>query len=301
MDAGDIDLADLRAFFMVAETGSFARAALRLETAKSIVSRRLTRLEGQLGAQLLQRTAGGTFLSEAGQSYYENAQVALTQLESAAESLKGAVHDLEGHVRVTVPVFFGAIHLAAVFCDFMRLHPGVELEINACDDKLDIARLGYDLAVRTGHLPDSSLSCRPLWRSPRRLVASADYLAAHPVIRTPEDLVGHRILHYNSLMPQDLWRYHVDGATRVLNVTPYLRSNSGLTLMTAVTAGLGLTVLPGYIVDAHIRDGRVAAVLPEVDWGLSPVNLLIPAGRRATRRVRALVDFLVQRFETRST
>ena len=149
MDTKDIDLADLRAFFQVAETGSFARAAHRLESAKSIVSRRVTRLENQLSAQLLQRTSGGTFLTEAGQTYYEEAHAALSQLEGAADSLKGSVHDLTGAVRVTVPVYFGAIHLARAFCDFMRQHPGVELDINACDDKLDIARMGYDLAVRT--------------------------------------------------------------------------------------------------------------------------------------------------------
>ncbi len=299
MNHAELDLADLRAFFLVAETGSFSRAARRLEQAKSAVSRRVARLESLLSVQLLQRTAAGAVLTEAGQAYYDEACAAVGQLEQAADNLGSVVGELSGIIRVTVPIYFGAHYLAPQFCEFMRLHPTVELDVHFSDEKIDLVRNGVDVAVRIGHLPDSTLVSRTLATSRRMLVASPGYLDSHTPITVPEDLSGHSILHYNSLNPQELWKYHFEGERRQLSITPYLRSNSATMLMTAVSTGRGLTVMPNYITEGYIRNGQAVEVLKTVDWGVSPVNLLLPAGRRASRRVRALVDFLVSHFENR--
>ncbi len=206
------------------------------------------------------------------------------------------VGELSGIIRVTVPIYFGAHYLAPQFCEFMRLHPTVELDVHFSDEKIDLVRNGVDVAVRIGHLPDSTLVSRTLATSRRMLVASPGYLDSHAPITVPEDLSGHSILHYNSLNPQELWKYHFEGERRQLSITPYLRSNSATMLMTAVSTGRGLTVMPNYITEGYIRNGQAVEVLKTVDWGVSPVNLLLPAGRRASRRVRALVDFLTARF-----
>lgn len=299
MQPGGVDLDDLKAFFLVAETGSFARAAQRLESSKSIVSRRVARLENLLAAQLLQRTAQGTHLTEAGQLYYEQARAAVVQLECAAENLAESVHEISGAIRVTVPIYFGAKYLAPVFCDFMQLYPRIDLEVHLSDEKIDIARSGFDIAVRTGHLPDSSLTYRPLCESRRVAVASPEYLRSQPPITKPEDLSQHRILHYNSLHTQDLWRYHLGGAMYQLEITPHLRSNSATMLMTAVCAGIGVTMMPVYVAGQAIQSGTAEEVLKDVDWGMSPISLLTPSGRGTTKRVRTLLDFLALRFNSR--
>ena len=299
VNQADLDLADLRAFFLVAETGSFSRAARRLEQAKSAVSRRVARLESLLAVQLLQRTAAGAILTEAGQSYYDEAYAAVSQLHQAADNLGTVVGEVSGPIRITVPIYFGAIFLAPEFCEFMRLHPTVELEVHLSDEKLDLVRHGFDLAVRIGYLPDSTLVSRTLTTSRRFLVASPEYLESHAPITRPEDLSEHRILHYNSLNPQELWKYHLNGERRQIAITPYFRSNSATMLMTAVATGKGLTVMPNYITESYVRSGQAVQVLKDVDWDVSPVNLLLPAGRRISRRIRALVDFLVSRFNGR--
>ena len=298
-DINSLEFADLRAFFLVAETGSFTRAAQRMEAAKSIVSRRVARLEEALSARLLQRTPTGTVLTEEGQLYYEQAHAAMQQLDSAAEALNSSVQEVAGAIRVTMPIYFGATFLAPVFAAFMAEHPRVELEIQTSDEKVDIAREGFDIAVRTGHLSDSAMIARPLCHSRRTLVASPTYLKTTAAIHKPEDLIGHRILHYSSLYPQELWRYHVGDQIVQLRLTPFLRSNSATVLMAAVTAGQGLTVLPSYVTESAIAAGTAVEVLPEVNWGTSPITLLTPPGRKLTRRVRVLIDFLVARFSSR--
>jgi len=299
-DLNALEFADLQAFFVVAETGSFTRAAHRLEAAKSIVSRRVARLEQALSVSLLQRTSSGAVLTEEGHIYYEQACAAMQQLDRAAESVSGAVRDISGRIRVTIPIYFGVNYLAPLFAEFMELHPGIELDINISDEKVDIVREGFDIAVRTGHLSDSGLIGRLLCHSRRTLVASPAYLERMPPIRRPEDLSHHRILHYSSLYPQELWRYHVGDDTIPLRVTPQLRSNSATTLMVAVTAGQGLTVLPSYVTQSAVGNRQAVEVLPDVNWGVSPITLLTPPGRNTLRRVRALLDFLSSRFQSRT-
>ena len=299
MEQSRIDFDDLQAFFLVAETGSFARAAQRLDSSKSIISRRVARLEATLSALLLQRTARGTRLTEAGQIYYDQARDAMTQLEIAAESVSEIVTDISGAIRITGPVFFGGEYLVPVLTEFATHYPNIELLVDLIDEKVDLISEGYDIAVRVGHLPDSSLTARQLCQSKRVLVASPDYLARMPPIRTPEDLSEHHVLHYNGLVTQDLWRYHVKGEALTIPIRPRLRSNNAYMLMSWVKAGLGLTVLPVYITGVALQSGEVEMVLSDHDWGLTPVSMVLPQGRNTTRRVRTLTDFLVLKFQNR--
>lgn len=297
LEHSHLDLDDLRAFFVVAETGSFARAAQRLDTSKSILSRRVARLEEMLGARLLQRSARGTLLTEPGQIYCNEAKAAVAQLECAAENLSQAVGEVSGPIRLTGPMYFGTEYLTPALCDFSTQYPGIELEVDFSDEKIDITREGFDIAVRTGYLPNSSLSLRRLCSSRRMVVASPAYLASHPRITQPEDLGQHRIVHYNGLNTQDIWRYDRDGHRHNLKVKPCLRSNSGELMMQAVAAGLGVTALPFYVTGAALKAGTVVEILTDWDWGTSPISLLMPPGRGTTRRVKALADFLVTRFQ----
>ena len=296
MEQSRLDLDDLRAFFLVAETGSFARAAQRLDSSKSIVSRRVARLENTLSASLLHRSARGTQLTEAGQSYYEDALAAMTQLECAAENISQSAADISGSIRLTAPVFFGSEYLAPALSQFALQYPRVELQINFSDDKVDLLTDVYDIAIRLGKLDDSSLASRRLCQSKRVVVGSPAYLAGYPPICHPEDLRQHAIVHYNGVNTQEIWRYEVEGEVKTLRITPRFRSNSAAMLMNAARNGLGLTLLPIFVAGRYIQSAEVEIVLPDQDWGLTPVTLLLPQGRAATKRVRSLVDFLVLQF-----
>ncbi|MDI7774490.1 LysR family transcriptional regulator [Asticcacaulis sp. EMRT-3] len=299
MEQVRIDFDDLHAFFRVAETGSFARAAQRLDSSKSLISRRVARLEETLNVQLLQRSSRGAQLTEAGQAYYDEARIAMTQLECAAENASGSTSDISGQIRLTGPVFFGSEYLTPALAEFARLYPEIELCVDFSDEKSDLVRDGYDLAVRIGQLPDSSLIARQLCQSRRVIVGSPSYLAGHPPIMTPEDLSGHVILHYNSVHTQDLWRYRDHEATHHIAIRPHMRSNNAFMLMEAVRADLGLTLLPIYITGRFVQSGEAEIVLNDYDWGTTPVHLLMPPGSSPTRRVRMLVDFLALKFRSK--
>jgi DNA-binding transcriptional LysR family regulator len=303
MEQPSLDLDDLRAFFSVAETGSFARAAQRLLSSKSIVSRRVARLEATLQALLLQRTARGTHLTEAGHTYYEQARTALTQLESAAESLSESVRDISGPIRLSAPLNFGVRYLAPVLAEFIVMYPRVELDVTFEDRNADLPGEGFDLGIRLGELDDSTMIARTLGRSRRTVVASPDYIARHvaehgPIAR-PEDLADCAILHYSSLRTIDLWRYSGPDGGGGLRLRPYQVSNSVSQLMLWVKAGLGVTLLPAYITGEMLQSGEAALVLPDIDWGTTLISALMPQGRGTPRRVRTLVDFLVLKFNNR--
>lgn len=299
MEQSPLDLDDLRAFFNVAETGSFARAAQRLQSSKSIVSRRVSRLETTLNALLLQRTARGTHLTEAGQTYYEQARAALTQLETAAESLSDSVHDLSGPIRITAPLNFGVRYVAPVLAEFVVMYPKIELDVSFEDRMVDLAGEGFDLGIRLGALGDSSMIARTLGRSKRTVVASPDYLARHDAITRPEDLANCAILHYSSSRTIDLWRYESTEGGGTIKVRPRHVSNSATQLMLWAKAGLGVTLLPTYITGEALQSGEAVQILPEVEWGSTLISVLMPQGRSAPRRIRTLVDFLVLKFNNR--
>ena len=299
MEQSRVDFDDINAFFAVAEAGSFARAGERLESSKSLISRRIARLETTLATQLLQRTARGTYLTEAGTLYYEQARQAMSQLEFAAESLIESTADLSGPIRFTGPVFFGREYLEPVLAEFIRHYPRIQLDVDFSDDKLDLQSEGLDIAVRVGRLNDSSQTTRRLCHSGRVVVASPAYLAQMPPLQTPDDLAHHVILHYNGTHTQDLWRYSHEGRSHTLKVKPHMRSNSASMLMSAVKAGVGVMVMPVYVTGAAIQSGEVEVVLGDYDWGLTEINLILPHGKNTTRRVRSLVDFLLLKFHNK--
>jgi len=286
------DLLDVLAFVRVVETGAFSRAGERMGMSKSILSRRVARLEEQLGARLLTRTAQGAQPTDVGQAYFERASNILADLEAAEEVVAEAVTQVAGPVRLSAPLSFGIEHLAPALAEFARDHPRVELDISFDDRPVDLAAGGFDLAVRIGALKDSALIARRI--APVRKVAAASpaYLAARGRPERPRDLAGHDILLYAN----EQWRFRVDGRWDYVRGRPRLRADNGEMLRAAAEAGLGVCILPSFIAAPAFERGTLEPVLrdyPLEEGGLYAVML---PGRATTARVRALVDFLVERF-----
>ena len=292
MQRSSTDIVDVLSFVRVAETGSFARAAERMGLSKPVVSRRVARLEEQLGARLLTRTARGAQPTEIGQAYYARAANILAELDAAEEVVAEAVTQIAGPIRLTAPLSFGVAHLAPALADFALAHPRVELDVEFEDRTVDLAGGGYDMAVRIGRLQDSALIARRIAPVRKHVIGSPAYFAAHDRPERPADLSSHRILLY----AHEQWRFQVNGRWETARTTPVLRSNNGDMLLTAAEAGLGLALLPSFIAAPAIERRSVEPAMLDYPAEEGALHAVMPPGRALTARVRALVDFLVARF-----
>ncbi|HEX8579664.1 MAG TPA: LysR family transcriptional regulator [Allosphingosinicella sp.] len=292
MEHSSVDLLDVLAFVRVVETGAFSRAADRMGTSKSIVSRRVARLEEQLGARLLTRSAAGAQPTDAGQAYFERASNILCELDAAREVVAGAVTQVAGPIRLTAPLSFGVEHLAPALADFAAEHPRVELDISFEDRTVDLVAGGFDLAVRLGTLEDSALIVRRIAPSRRVLLGSPAYLDARGRPEHPRDLQGHDHLVYGN----EQWRFRVGNRWESVRLKPRLRADNGEMLRAAAEAGLGLCVLPTFIASSGLQSGALEPLLRDFPMPEGGLHVLIPPGRAVTARVRALSGFLAARF-----
>ena len=292
MERSSTDLVDVLSFVRVAETGSFARAAERMGLSKPVLSRRVARLEEQLGARLLTRTARGAQPTDIGQAYYARAANILAELDAAEEVVAEAVTQIAGPIRITAPLTFGTVHLAPALADFAEAHPRVELDIEFEDRNVDLAGGGYDLAVRIGRLADSALIARRIAPVRKHVIASPAYLARRGRPEKPADLTDHDILIY----AHEQWRFRIGNRWETPRLTPRMRSNNGEMLLAAAEAGLGLCLLPSFIAAPAFQRESVEALLLDFPVEEGALHAVMPPGRATTARVRALVDFLVARF-----
>lgn len=292
MERSAPDLIDVIAFVRVVETGSFARAAERMGASKPALSRRVARLEDRLGARLLTRGARGAQTTDIGQAYYERAAAVLTDLEAAQEVVAKAVTQIAGPIRLSAPLSFGIAYLAPALADFALAHPAVELDIEFEDRTVDLVGGGYDVAVRIGRLADSTLIARRIAPVRKAVVAGPSYLDAHGRPERPADLAGHAILVYGN----EQWRFRVNDRWETIRVRPRMRTNNGEMLRAAAQAGLGICMLPSFIAAPAIEDGSVEVILRDFPLEEGALHAVMPPGRATTARVRALIDFLVERF-----
>ena len=292
MERSSVDLLDVLAFVRVVETGAFSRAAERMGMSKSILSRRVARLEAQLGARLLTRTARGAQPTDVGQAYFERAANILADLEAAEEVVAEAVTQVAGPVRLSAPLSFGVEHLAPALAEFAAAHPRIELDISFDDKPVDLVAEGFDLAVRIGALRDSALIARRIAPVRKVPAASPAYLDARGRPGRPRDLASHDILLYAN----EQWRFRVERKWEYVRGTPRLRADNGEMLRAAAEAGLGICILPSFIAASAFEAGTLEPLLRDYPLEEGGLYALMPPGRATTARVRALVDFLAGRF-----
>ena len=287
---------DVLAFARVVETGAFARAAERMDMSKSILSRRVARLEQQLGAKLLTRSAQGAQPTDIGQAYYARASNILADLEAAQEVVAEAVTQVAGPIRITAPLSFGTQHLAPALADFARDHPRVDLDVSLEDRTVDLIAGGFDMAVRIGTLADSSLVARRIAPVRAHVLASPSYLDDRGRPQHPRELAGHDLLFYANIPAYEQWRFRIDGGWEQVKGRPRFRADNGEMLREAACAGLGIVVLPSFIASPAIRAGKLEILLRDHPLEELGLHLVMPPGRASTARIRALIDFLADRF-----
>jgi DNA-binding transcriptional LysR family regulator len=290
-------LAAIEAFVRVAECGSFSKAAERLHSSKSVVSRHVGALEAELGARLLHRTTRALTLTEAGRSYLERATRILADLAEANASVGQLQAAPRGRLRVSAPMSFGVLHLAPALPDFLNRYPDVELDMIMNDRYVDLVDEGFDVAVRIGKLEDSSLVARKLAPMRRTVSAAPAYLEKRGTPQSPDDLRAHECLCYSNVGLSEEWRFvRPDGRPWPVEVHGRLHANNGDALRAAALGGCGLAVLPSFLVGRDFQSGALVSVLEKFMAQDSAVYAVYPHARHLSPKVRAFVDFLAERF-----
>ena len=290
-------LAALEAFVKVAELRSFSEAALRLQTSKSGVSRHISALEADLGARLFHRTTRTLTLTEAGRAYLARVQRILEDLAEADESVNALQAAPRGLLRINAPMSFGFLHLAPALPDFIALYPEITLDVAMNDRFVDLVDEGFDVAVRIAAMQDSSLIARRI--APIRLVACASpaYLNARGRPTHPEELASHDCLINSNQSVGHEWKFQrADGTPMSVPVHGRVQMNNGDALRIAALGGLGITILPSFIVGRDLQEGRLIPVLDEFIAQPLALHAVYPHARHLSPKVRAFVDFLAKRF-----
>ena len=286
-----LKLDGIATFVAVAEAGSISEAARRLRLSKSVVSERLAGVEASLGASLLHRTTRKLSLTEDGLAFLERAARIVREVEEAAADMAERRGALAGPLRISAPVTFGRMHLGPALYPFLARHPRIELTLDLDDRRVDAAAGGYDAVVRHGPIADSRLMAWRLAPSRRVLVASPSYLASHGMPGSLAELDGHRGIFYINRGVAD-WRFAgVEGATQV-RAQAALRVNNGDVMRDAAAAGLGIALLPTFIVAAAIERGELSVVQVGAEAETEHIYMAHPEGRRPSAKLRALAEWL---------
>ncbi|MGD1902778.1 MAG: LysR family transcriptional regulator [Geitlerinemataceae cyanobacterium] len=291
----------MRAFKQVVESGGFAAAARDLGTSRSTVSKLVRALENELGVQLLHRSTRVVSPSETGLAFYERCVELLASWEEAERSVKQLQAEPTGRLRVNAPMSFGAMHLAPAIAEFMAQYPQLQVELSLNDRFIDPIEEGFDVTLRIAEpQPTSSLLVQPLATIERVLCASPDYLRAFGTPTHPADLSECTCLRYGHIALEERWTlYEKNGdGEHLAKLRSRLCSNNGEALREGAIRGLGIALLPRFIVAEALDRGDLAIVLPDYRPSALAMELLYPVSRHLSVKTRLLVDFLKARFES---
>lgn len=285
-----MELEDLRTFVEVADAGGVSAAARRLGLAKSIVSRRLLRLEDELGSQLLSRNTRGAVLTEAGISFRERAARICSEMEAAREELSSD-GDLRGLLRVAAPASFGQ-HFAPALAALAKQHPLLQVHTRYSDRYVDLVAEGFDCGIRVGYLPDSNLVARRIGSFSVALYASPHYVLAHGAPEKPDDVLHHQAV----MIGTESWKFADGRKTIPVNPQGRFKSDSAIAIAEAIAAGIGIGALPDVIAEPYVASGGIVTVMTR--YRLPEVGIFVvrPPSAHLARKVRVLIDLLAERF-----
>ncbi|MGA3681302.1 LysR family transcriptional regulator [Pseudomonas graminis] len=290
----------MRAFVATVGANGFAAAARALDVPRSKISKQIQALEEAIGVQLLQRTTRSLHLTEAGAEYYDACRDVIASLDEAEQRARTGMGEIRGVLRVNAPMSFGLSRLGPLIPRFNELHPNVELQVVLSDQQVDPVKGGFDVTIRIASLPDSSMIARSLAPAPRIMVASPEYLAREGTPQTPKDLAHHKCLSYGYLQSGVSLQLCNGKETQRVTVSGPLHANNGDILAQAAVAGMGIALLPNFIVERAVADRRLVPVLCDWEAPAITVNAVYPSSRRVPMKTRAFIDFLVAELSVES-
>jgi DNA-binding transcriptional LysR family regulator len=285
--------AAMHSFRRVVEARSFSAAARQLRVSAATVTKHVAALERDLGVTLLHRTTRSVTPSDAGAEYYERCARILDDLDEADATARADQQEPRGAIRVNAPVSFGLVHLGAVIARFRERHPRVRVELSMSDRFINPVAEGVDVVVRiTRTLTDLDFTARKLGTMRRIVCASPAYLARRAEPRNVQDLATHDVAIYAGNPRADVFEFETESGVHEVRVDPCFVADNSLLLRDAVVAGIGIAVLPSYVVADDLAAGRVRMLLPRVRPIEHTIYALSPRRRDQSARTRAFVDFL---------
>lgn len=283
----------------IVERGSFSEVARELNLAPSSVARQVTLLEESLGAQLVNRTTRQLQLTEAGREYYDRASKILRDIEDADEAVSQYHRVPQGTLHVTAPVSFSRHMVVPVIPGFLERYPEVKLQLTVSDRFVDLVAERIDVGVRFGGLRNSTYMVRKLLDVKRYVVASPSYLERHGIPETPDELLSHNCLTFRVRPAQSTtWRFRQDDQERLMPVRGNFMTNSSCDVLTAAVDGLGVAILPSYMVAKYLEDGSLQRLF--TDYEVQPAHLdssvyaVYPGTRALAAKTRVFIDYLVE-------
>lgn len=284
----------MQAFLAVADLEGFAPAARKLKLSPSAVTRLIASLEEHLGARLLQRTTRSVALTDAGARYLARVRRILADVEEAEASIKDERTRPSGRLVVSAPIGFGRLHVSPVMSEYLKRYPEVSGELRLTDRVVNLVEDGVDLAVRIGHLADSSLVARHVGEMRRIVVASPGYLKAHGEPKTPEAIESHQTIQFGATMASPDLRFVRDGKEIRIAPVSRLMTNSADAAIQYAVAGGGLTRVLAYQAAEALKRGRLKIVLAKFEQPPFPIHVVYLTSRLLSAKVRAFIDLVVE-------
>ncbi|MGD9836524.1 MAG: LysR family transcriptional regulator [Afipia sp.] len=289
----------MRAFVAVADLEGFAPAARKLGLSASAVTRLIASLENHLGARLLQRTTRSVTLTDVGARYLERARRILGDLEEAEGSVQAERSKPSGRLIVSAPLMFGRLHVGPVMSAYLKQYPDVSAELRLSDRMVNLVEEGIDLAVRIGHLADSSVIARAVGDMRRVVVASPRYLKARGTPQKLSDLADHEVIQFSGSSALVEWRFMESGREiRVPNTSRFATNSTDAAVLHAEQGG-GLISVLAYQVAESLKAGRLRIVLAKYELPAMPIHLVYPTSRLLSAKVRAFIDLVVANTDWR--
>jgi DNA-binding transcriptional LysR family regulator len=281
----------MQAFVAVADSQGFAPAARKLGLSPSGVTRLIAALEERLGARLLQRTTRSVTLTDVGARYLERARRILADVEEAESSAEGERTRPSGRLVVSAPLGFGRLHVSPVMSRYLARYAEVSAELRLSDRTINLVEDGVDLAVRIGHLPDSTLVARHVGEMRRMVVASDAYLERRGEPKTPQEVTSHDTIQFGAAPD---WRFVEDGREIRIVPTPRFTTNSFDAAIEYAEQGGGLTRMMAYQAAESLKRGRLKIVLAKFEEPPVPIHIVYPTSRLLSAKVRAFIDLVTE-------
>lgn len=287
----------MEVFVRVADSGGFSAAARTLRLTPSAVSKLIGRLEDRLGVRLFHRTTRSLSLTEEGRSFYERSVSILSEIEQAEAAVSELHENVTGTLRITATVAFTRVHVLPLLPEFMALYPDLRVELELGDRPVDLVEDGFDVGVRMQEqMTDESLVARKLAVNRRVVCATPEYFERFGVPDNPKALLDHNCLNHSSIGTFNDWEFDLPDGIWHLKPRGNFEANSAYALYEAVMAGLGVGRLATFLVQPDLKSGRLQSVLNEFDHVGSSLLVVYPHRRHLSTKVRAFVDFMVEKF-----
>ena len=283
-------------FVAVVENGGFSAAARTLGISKSAVSKRINQLEAHLGVRLLHRTTRKLSLTEAGERYFEHAAQALTaagQAEDAVTELQG---EPQGNLKISSPMSFGRLHVAPLIPKLLQRYPKLQIDLVMDDRKVDLVAGGFDVAIRAGNLPASTLIARKLAPVRQVLCASPDYIDRYDRPGTPAELSGHNCVLYSYSSDADEWTLIGESGPETVTVSGSYQVNNSEALLEALREGIGIGRLPTFVAGPDLKTGQLVKLFESYRLPDFTLYAVFPERQYLPAKVRAFLDFAIEYF-----